>query len=176
MGERTMYQTVIMSLVAVFGLAACGGHGTGPVSTDVAQDYCRDICEHDATCDPTTTETLEVCTADCVAEVSGFREDAFVDVASCVAAQACDASNDLCLAECTPTNAHERWEARCRTRVVECGTDNPADCITSGPSDAGILCLLTPSVMDDLTACWDQECMAIDACMGAVLDAAGIDL
>jgi len=172
---NAMDQTVLRPLLFAIVLAACGGHGTGPVSNDVAVDYCGDICARDATCDPTTTETLEACTADCVAEVMGFREDAFVDVASCVAAQACTATTDLCLAECTPTSAHRRWEDRCRARVVECGTDNPEDCTASGPSDAGLLCLLTPAIMDDLTACMDQECTAIDECYTAVLDAAGVD-
>jgi hypothetical protein len=166
-------------------LAACGGDspGTGPVSAADAEDGCRAGCQRDFDCDPTSATPVEQCTTSCVAEVSGWvRADAFADITDCIADLACTASEDTCVDQCDPTDAHEAYEAQCREVFAPCSAD-PADingiCETtpSGSGDVGFFCLITPSVMDQLTACIPDgtACQAGIDCIQGVLETNGID-
>lgn len=166
-----------LGMIVVFAtMVGCGtdGAGTGPISAANAQAGCEAGCEHDKECDPTSTQTVEACTAECVAGVSGggVREDAFEELSTCVSQQACTASDDACFTACEPTSAHESFEAACRAKLAECGaapTDLDGACETKpNGDDLGFLCLFTPAVMNELAACMDLACTAIEDCYGTV--------
>lgn len=137
--------------------AACGGDaGSGPVSQSTAQEGCQRDCQHEIDCG--STATLAECTASCVADTVGvIRTDAFTDIIDCRTALACDAPSDPCLAECQPTAAHDHWHDQCQTALAACvpAADLAALCSVTpaGTGDAGYLCLVTPAIMDELTAC-----------------------
>ena len=166
-----------LGLVGVFvAMVGCGsdGAGTGPITASNAQAGCEAGCQHDKECNPTSTQTVEACTAECVAGVSGggVREDAFEELATCLAQQACTATDDVCFATCEPTSAHDGFEAACRAKLAECGAaadsvDSACETTPSG-GDQGFLCLFTPAVMNELAACMDLACTAIEDCYGTV--------
>lgn len=172
-----------LGLVGVFvAMVGCGGDGggTGPISSADATAGCRATCEREKTCDPASTQTVEACTADCVADVGGggVRADAFEAVSTCIADQACTASESTCLGECSPTSAHERFEATCRAKLAECGATGAnvdSACETTPSGENGFLCLFTPQVMNELAACFDLACTGIEACFSTVTTKYGID-
>ena len=166
-------------------LAACGGDsggpGTGPVDPADAADGCRRNCEHRIACG--SMQVLEECTQSCVDDTGSFRADAFEAIIDCTTALACGVSDDSCLTECVPTAAHERYEAQCRATFTPCGTAEEVDRLcetTPAPAsgDAGILCVIIPAIMDELTACMapGTACGAALDCIDGVVTAHGIDL
>ena len=123
---------------------------------DTAQDGCAADCQHRIDCGSTTP--LAECTAECVASVTGvIREDVFNDVVDCSTQLACGASNDACEALCTPTAAHERYEAACRGVFAACldptELNNLCSVTPTGSGDAGSFCYFAPSIIDEFTAC-----------------------
>lgn len=167
-------------------LAACGGDpGSGLVSASDAEDGCRRDCEHRLECTPDPQETVESCTDDCVSDVVGWvRADAFEDIIDCSTGLACGVSDDDCLSECDPTDAHEEYEARCRAVFASCLDSEELEslCETTpmpgvDADDIGYFCLITPSIVDELTACLPEAAVCETAleCLQAVLTANGID-
>ncbi len=165
-----------LGMVAVFAaLVGCGtdGPGTGPISAADAMAGCEAGCERDMMCDPTSTETVAACTADCVAGVGGggIRADVFEVITDCTAALACTADEDICLNECSPTSAHESYETACRAKLAECGgmaADVDGACETTPGVDKGFLCVFTPAVMAELEDCFALDCAGLDACFNTV--------
>lgn len=162
-------------------LACGGGDSTGPVSMDTAQDGCAADCQHRIECGSTTP--LAECTAECVASVTGvIREDVFNDVVDCSTQLACGASNDACEALCTPTAAHDRYEAACRGVFATCL--DPAELASlcsvrpTGSGDAGFFCYVTPSIIDEFTACLPAgaACGTASTCLQNVATAHHIDI
>jgi hypothetical protein len=181
-----MATTKLRFLVPFLFVAACGGGGgggnTGPVDQETAADYCQQGCDHEHACDATTDVTQ--CVSDCVADVTdAIREDVFVAATECQTGLECNAPDtelDQCLIDnCDPTGTHEDYEAHCRARLAEC--DLTADdvngiCETTiavGGADSdlvGFYCILTPAVMDELDACFDQtDCNMVYTCFQGVL-------
>ena len=169
-------------MFAVAMLAACGGGGgTGPVSHDQAQSGCTQGCEYDHMCD--STVDVAMCTDDCVAAVEGnYREDVFEALLDCGTALACDATDDTCFEDsCSPTSAHESYETACRAKVAECNPDATPDQIdgtcetTPDASGNGFLCAFVPSMMDELTACFDiADCQMAQDCLNQVFTDHGL--
>jgi hypothetical protein len=176
--------------LALFTLVACGsdGPGSGPVSQADFNEGCRVDCEHRVECG-TATGTLEECITNCTddyADVSGWlRGDAYVAITECFGGLACSADTSTCLTECQPTDAHERYEAQCREVFAPC-VEVPSDldgfCETTPmPSeqgdDTGIFCLMTPAIMDQMTACIPDgtTCQAGLTCLQGVLEQVGFD-
>lgn len=169
-------------------LVACGGGGgTGPISADEAEGTCRDVCQRDADCGE-LSETVDQCTADCVAEVSTgwLRADAFEAIGACAVDLACGADDDVCLRECSPTSAHERYESQCRTVFASCGTDpdqlNRICETTPMPGvdgdDLGFFCLVTPAIMEEMLDCIPDgtSCQAGATCIQAVAASHDLDV
>jgi hypothetical protein len=166
-------------------LAACGdvgsGPGTGPVDPAVAADGCNRDCQHRIECG--STQTLADCTAQCITDTSWVRADAFEDVIACTSTRACTGSTNDCLSACVPTDAHERFEAQCRATLAACGSADEINgfCETTpdpaASGDVGLLCLATPAIMDELTACLatGTACADANTCIQGVLAAHGID-
>jgi len=172
-----------LGLVGVFvAMVGCGGDGggTGPISSADATAGCKATCERYKTCDPASTQTVDACTADCVADVGGggVRADAFEAISTCIADQACTATESACLGECSPTAAHESFEATCRAMLPEwggTGANVDSACETTPSGENGFLCLFTPQVMNELAACFDLACTGIEACFSTVTTKYGID-
>ncbi len=165
-------------------LAACGGDpGSGAISAADAEDGCRRNCEHSQECNPDPQTTVQACTAECVADVSGWvRADAFEAITDCATGLACNASEDVCLTECVPTDAHDAYEARCRAVFAACLDPGELNgiCETTpvpGGDDAGFFCLITPSIVDQMTACLPEAavCGTAIECIQRVLETNGID-
>lgn len=170
-------------LVIVVGCG--GGAGTGPLTADEAEGVCTRICERDIECGD-TSQTLEMCTASCVADVSGgwLRADAFEAIGECSVALACGADDDVCLRECAPTATHEEYEAQCRSALAAC-VANPSEldliCETTpmpgvDGDDLGYYCLVTPSVLEEMIGCIPDgvACAAGASCLQAVLERHGL--
>ena len=162
-------------------LACGGGDSTGPVSMDTAQDGCAADCQPRLDCGSTTP--LAACTAECVAPVTGvIREDVFNDVVHCSTQLACGASNDACEALCTPTAAHERYEAACRGVFAACldptELNNLCSVTPTGSGDAGSFCYFAPSIIDEFTACVPAgaACQTAITCFQNVATAHNIDI
>ena len=163
-------------------LAACGdvadGPGTGPVSPTAAAEGCQRQCQHDIDCG--SAQTVQACTDDCVSETMWVRADAFETVIDCLATHACAGDEDECTALCNPTGAPERWEAQCRAVLGGCDIDVNEACETqpdpSQSGDVGFLCLATPAIMDELTACIPNgtACQAGLTCLQGVFQAHGL--
>ena len=177
-------KAILLSVLLAATTAACGddGPGTGPITAADAEPGCRSGCERDAMCDP-EGETVEACTADCVSDVAGWvRADAFESITDCIAALACTASDDACVTTCSPTSAHETYEARCREVFAACGSaeevGNLCETTPTTGGDTGFLCLVTPAIMDEFTACIPAgtDCKTGLACIQAAAGAHGIDL
>ena len=175
----------ILFVFAFATLAACGGDpGSGPLSAGDAEDGCRRDCQHRLDCTPDPQTTVEACTSDCVADVAGWvRADAFEAVIDCTTDLACGVSDDTCLTECAPTDAHDAYEARCRAVFAACLEPAELDgiCETtpmpSADDGVGVFCLITPSIVDELTACLPEGavCGTAIECLQTVLETHGID-
>jgi hypothetical protein len=177
-------------LTLVLLAAACGdsndpdGPGTGPPTDEQIRDFCDVDCARRVEC--SGIPDLQACVADCVAEVTAvdwIRADALVTVNACAAELTCEQDSDDCLAACTPTAAHDRFEARCLDELAECG-DGPADVMETctvthiaGVSDSGFWCLWRPEIMDELTACLPVgiACDAAFTCFEQVMARHGFD-
>ncbi len=162
-------------------LACGGGDSTGPVSMDTAQEGCAADCQHRIECG--STEPLAACTAECVASVTGvIREDVFNDVVDCTTQLACGASDDACEALCSPTSAHERYEAACRAVFGSCLDPTELNDLCSvtptGSGDAGAFCYFAPVIIDEFTACVPAgaTCEAAITCFQNVATAHNIDI
>ena len=97
-----------------------------------------------------------------------YREDALADFATCIENQSCTDTMADCLAECVPTSTHESYEAHCRAKLAECGVTSTQVCETmasAGADDSEVLCLLAPSVIEELDACFSLDCAAISNCV-----------
>jgi hypothetical protein len=185
--RSTLAWSIVSVSLAVTLAAACGGGpGTAAVTPSDAEDYCRRSCQHDVTCDPNSTQTVEQCTTDCVGELAGWaRADALDAFTSCIAALECTASDDTCTrTSCSPTATHDQYETRCRELFGACGvTDLDALCETDpatvdGGGDAGLVCYIAPAIVEELIACMGPQanCDSALSCMLAVFDSHGIDL
>ena len=165
-------------LAMAVATAACGGSGgSGPLSMQSAEDACQLLCEHQEGCD-STPDPVEPCVAECTADFTqgnGFRADAISDYADCVADLACEINKETCLTTCSPTGAHESYEAHCRTKVTECFGADPEHlglCETTpdpNDDDIGFNCMFTPDVMNELSACFDLTCPELSGCFDGVL-------
>jgi hypothetical protein len=177
-------KNVGLTAIVIMG-AACGGGGsggnggTGPISAAGAMEVCETICQHDVECTP-DGQPLDACIADCVGDLGGggYRTDAANAIADCFAGLACTADEEQCLAECTPTSAHEAYETKCRAKFAECGGMGSADpaCETTpnATTEVGEACLFTPAVVDALAACFDEPCTGLDACFQMVTNQYGL--
>jgi hypothetical protein len=178
-----------LALAALTALAAaCGGDdddgtgpGTGPVTPAQAEAGCGSDCEHSHGCDATVD--VAACTADCVSDVTAgwFRADAFDAIVACRTGLACGADDDACLEACRPTLSHDAYEAQCREVFAGCGTqaqiDSVCEVTPSAVTGNGVFCLITPSIIDEMTACIPDGtgCSGVE-CIAAVAEAHGIDL
>ncbi len=175
---------ITMCIATAMLLAACGGDSgsTDGITAGTAETYCERGCAYELECDP-AGEPVEVCTADCLDDVVGVvREDVFIDITNCFTALSCDASDDACLQECTPTASHDAYEAACRSSLAMCdvgAADLEGICeVSPDPSndDTGYFCVFAPAIMDELTACFDDgTCQEQSTCLQTVLEAHGID-
>ncbi|MGE0871160.1 MAG: hypothetical protein AB7P03_21525 [Kofleriaceae bacterium] len=148
---------------------AAAVRGPGPISQSEAQELCRDTCQHDIDCG--NELDLEQCAQDCSLGVSTWvRADAFTDLQECFAALECNAGDDECQLECKPTSTHEAFEEDCRAKVTECQLPDDSGCETSPSvsSDAGFYCFVTPSIMKELQACFDEACDDVGTCFDSV--------
>ena len=79
-----------------------------------------------------------------------------------------------------PTAAHEAYEARCRPKAAECfGDATTVDALcetTPRTALATPLCLFTPADMNDLAACFDGPCSALETCFRTVEAQYNVDL
>jgi len=166
---------------AILTLAiACGGDDAGlePFDTATRDGLCQADCERLVACQPDRTQAE--CMASCQAELGTWlRTDVAVDVFTCRSQLACGASDDACVT-CSPTDAHRRYEAACRANLAACDVNLEAMCevdlntVVSG--DAGLICIVTPTVVDELTACIPAgvDCTTATTCIEAALDRAGV--
>ena len=170
-------------LVVVVGAIACGGNGSGPLTTRGAMEACQDLCEADAECDA-TPEPIDQCVTECMGTLggTGYGRDAINDYVDCTVATPCpDRSESACIHACTPTSAHEAYEARCREFYMQCtGTSGPtvdAVCETTPAQsgETGLICLFAPVVMDELRACFDGPCPNVQTCFQDVLQRYGLN-
>ena len=171
-----------LTVIVIMG-AACGGGGsgggTGPISPASAMNACETICQHEVECTP-DGQTVDACITDCVGDIGGggYRTDAVNNIADCVAGLACTDDEEQCLAECTPTSAHEAYETKCRAKYTECGgTGSPDDLCETTPNattEVGQTCLFTPAVVTALAACFDQPCTELETCFDDVATQFGL--
>ncbi len=166
--------------IAVLGLVcliACGSD-SGAISMSDAKTQCTRICQHDITCG--SGSTLDTCITNCTADTTGVvREDALEDFATCIENQSCTDSMADCLAECVPTSTHESFETHCRAKLAECGIAEAPICETMpsvGADDSEVICLLAPSVLDELDACFTLDCASIGSCVQGFLSRYGFSV
>lgn len=171
MTKHGLWLTILSVMTAAAALAACGGGGAGAVDEATAEEGCQQICDHDVACGDPEDPT---CVDECVDDVVGtIREDVFVDAADCYASLDCAADEDSCLV-CTPTAAHEEYEARCREELPACGVpadqlDDICEVSTSAEGEINPYCLLATSIVSQFTACFDEpDCDAMAACFEQV--------
>lgn len=162
-------------------LAACGGDDAGPEPLDTAtrDRLCQADCDRLVACEP--DRVLAECIASCQGDLAGWvRTDVALDVFDCRAALACGASDDACVT-CSPTDAHQRFETACRANLATCDVNPDSFCavtITAATQgDAGLVCIITPDVVDELTACIPDgvTCAAATTCLQGVFTQHGID-
>jgi hypothetical protein len=168
--------TLRLSLLVVLFAACGGGASTAPVDHATAEQYCQEDCDHQASCDGMIDAAT--CTSECMSVVEGiFREDVLADVTECSTALACGADQYACFEDnCTPTSTHEAYESRCREVLAGCdvsAADIEGECETTAMPRIGVgtVCAVAPEVLDEMIACFDEDCEAIAACEQAVVDA-----
>lgn len=151
---RTCGATAILTLAV-----ACGGDSAGPEPLDPAtrDDLCQADCARLIGCENPPTQTPAECVAGCQNDLGAWvRTDVAVDVFDCRSHLACGANDDACVT-CSPTDAHRRFETACRANLATCDVDLDSMClVTINPAvsgDAGLVCILTPTIVDELTAC-----------------------
>ena len=169
---------------AILTLAvAWGGDAAGPEPLDATtrDRLCQVDCEHKLGCETPPTETLAECVASCQGDLGGWvRTDVAVDVFDCRAQLACGANDDACVS-CSPTDAHQRYETACRANLATCDVNLDALCeVTLSPTgsgDAGLVCIITPAIVDELTACIPTgvDCATATTCLQGVFARNGID-
>jgi hypothetical protein len=174
--------TLLSLLLPITFTAACGDPDSGPITAAAAEAPCRTLCERDLACSDDGPD-VDACTAGCVDDIAGWaRTDAVEGYADCVADASCSDEEWLdCLLGCEPLDAHAAYEAGCREALAGCRDPENIDelCeVTPGPANGGLLCLITPEVVDEMTACFDggPACEAAIDCVDEVIAAAGIDL
>ena len=128
--------------------------GGGDSTGPVSMDTAQDGCAADCQhrIDCGSTTPLAECTAECVASV------------------------------CTPTAAHERYEAACRGVFAACldptELNNLCSVTPTGSGDAGSFCYFAPSIIDEFTACVPAgaACQTAITCFQNVATAHNIDI
>jgi hypothetical protein len=119
--------------------------------------------------DLTRGETADVnaCIADCTAYTAAYRADWLRPLADCYVEATCTADDDCGdTIQVEALDAHEEWAASCRVKSAECGASAEEVALAC---DLDQVVSVAPSVMEDLTACYDEPCNAIPSCIDAVL-------
>lgn len=162
---------------------ACGsdGAGPGPLDATTRDEICQADCERKLGCEAPPTQTLAECVASCQGDLGAWvRTDVALDVFDCRAQLACGASDDACVT-CSPTDAHQRFETACRANLATCDVNIDSFCAVSitptTQGDAGLVCIITPSVVDELTACIPTgvDCATATTCLQGVFQRNGVD-
>lgn len=190
-------RTSLLTALALTTLVACfgggdddvDGPGTGPLTDDDIRAVCQISCEKQVRCGITTDQAT--CENDCFADsqtssVDWMRADGVLAVVECQADLACDAEGptvEACFGACTATTSHTRFETECRQTMAACWDPQQlnSNCSTShieGVSDSGLMCLVLPSIMDEMTACMTDSpsCDAALTCVQGVFERHMIDL
>lgn len=179
---RLIASLPIIAAGLLAALAACGGDdaGPGPLATSTRDQLCQSDCERLVACEQPPTRTVAECVASCQREIGAWlRTDVALDLFACRDQLACGASDDACVV-CTPTDAHARYEAACRANLATCDVDLDGYCevslVPSAPGDTGLICVITPEVIDQMTACLPAglDCATATACLDDVFARNGV--
>lgn len=154
----------LSTLLPTILMAACGGGGGGagtdPLSEDRQAEICADICAYYEAC---SGEPDPNCQTACASELDFLRGDAVEILADCTLALECTQSDDVCLDMVDALPVHEDLEAACTAGLTACAASTD-ECATDGWK------LLTPSVVEQLIACYGEACDMIDPCIEAIGD------
>ena len=95
-----------------------------------------------------------------------WRADAFRSFVVCASELDCAGDGASCytsaLEAIEPLDVHVTYAARCEERASECTE-------LTGSCSAETFQLYTSTIVEDLTACFDEECADISTCMSGVL-------
>lgn len=182
-------RTSLLIALSLCVLVACFGGGdddvagpdAGPLTDDDIRAVCEISCEKQVRCGNTTDQAA--CENQCFTEGQSagdwMRADGVLAVVQCQADLACDAGDELeaCFGACEPTSAHTRFESACQEAMAGCWepAELAANCTThhiDGVSDSGLMCLVLPSIMDEMTACMTDSasCDAALTCTQGVFE------
>lgn len=163
---------VLLSFLTIAALVACGnddeiGPGDALSGTQVA-GLCDRACAKILECEPTQTQAA--CDGECAAFGSRYRGDLFVDLVECLEVNSCAAldTGDPCervFDTVVPTATAEAFVAAMRAAETRCAA-TPFD-HTSGDD---VWILLNDPLLTTLTACTDDPCAQVDACIDGALD------
>jgi len=149
------------------GNAGTGGNaGIGGGSADIATAFCEAGIAHDEECDAENVNTLEQCLADedttCF---SNFRPEVQQPLVDCLAARECGDGDDDCFFDVgaeEPTAGQEEYLDACGAKLAECpGTFGDDRCFIT---------VFTTEAYAAMSACLDDECADVDACLSAAFD------
>ncbi|MBK9029891.1 MAG: hypothetical protein IPL61_00880 [Myxococcales bacterium] len=165
---------VLLSFLSVVALVACSSSGDddiGPgdalASAQVA-GLCDRACVKVLECEPTQTEAE--CIGDCSPFGTIYRGDLFVDLIECLEAKTCaeldnGSGCDGVFDAVVPTATAEAFLAAMRAAETRCA----ATPFNQSSSD-DVWILLNDPLLTALTACTDDPCDQVDACIDGALD------
>jgi len=149
-------------LLLALGLAAgCGREDGGEDARTLSPAEADTIC--DQTCDAAEScgEQRSACVIACLEKASLWRGDLMRFLADCLLAidcdlvRACDAQAEK---EFMPTSAARKFARSCDLRLEGCGFSDGVAAICD-------YSYLGDDVIEDLSACLDETCFEIEACL-----------
>lgn len=144
-------------------LVDCGGDDDGALSSSDVADLCQRFC---VACEADGP----VCRSDCEDGWSNscISGDALFPYVDCIEEIGCFPDDvEVCSQRIAPTAAHESWAESCRDRLAECGSSETE---ISARCDLADKVLYSSEWADQASACFEEDCDAIVACLDASTD------
>ncbi len=158
--------------VVIVLLMGCGGDDGGsgdpsgePIPADEGASLCGAFAAHADECG--WGGNVNGFDWNCGDATIVWRGDAFRSFVDCASGLACDGAGASCYTAAVdavdPLDVHAAYSSRCNSRLDECPELATIDCRSSAFE------LYTNAIVEELTACFDEECTAIEDCLSGVL-------
>jgi hypothetical protein len=145
---------------------SCGGDSTSAANQMTREELtqvCDGIAYHWAACDSCLSTTHEGCVEECIDYLEHRRADGIREVAPCLETLGCYEFLIVCWDGIEPIGVHDDWSDACFART-DCGFDD-------GDCNVDRIRTYAANVTDQLSACFDEDCAAVQDCLDAVFDA-----